>query len=65
MTIGMNNEQIKRQDFVDNAIFELIQRINPTKHQISWDIEMIGKIRDSVISELQNELGISEFEIYP
>ena len=38
MTIEMNNEQIKRQDFVDNAIFELIQHINPTKRQISWDI---------------------------
>lgn len=65
MTVEMNDEQIKRQDFVDNAVFELIQRINPTGRQISWDIEMIGNIRDSVISELQNKLGISEFEIYP
>ena len=61
----MSDEQIKRQDFVDNAIFELIHRINPTGRQISWDIEMIGNIRDSIISELQNKLGISEFEIYP
>jgi len=61
----MNDEQIKRQDFVDNVIFELIHRINPNKRQISWDIEMIGNIRDSIISELQNKLGISEFEIYP
>jgi len=61
----MNDEQVKRQDFVDNAIFELIQRINPTGRQISWNIEMIGNIRDSIISELQNKLGISEFEIYP
>jgi len=61
----VNDEQIKRQDFVDSAIFELIQRINPTGRQISWNIEMIGNIRDSIISELQNKLGISEFEIYP
>jgi len=65
MTVEMNDEQIKRQDFVDNVIFELIHRINPNKRQISWDIEMIGNIRDSIISELQNKLGISEFEIYP
>lgn len=65
MTIEMNDEQIKRQDFVDNAIFELIQCINPTGRHISWDIEMIGNIRDSIISELQNKLGISEFEVYP
>ena len=65
MTVEMSDEQIKRQDFVDNAIFELIQRINPTERQISWDIEMIGNIRDSLVSELQNKLGISEFDIYP
>ena len=56
MTIEMSDEQIKRQDFVDNTIFELIHRINPTGQQISWDIEMIGYIRDSIINELQNKL---------
>jgi hypothetical protein len=65
MAIEMSDEQIRRQDFVDNAIFELITRTNPTSRQISWDIEMIGNIRDSVINELQIKLGISEFEIYP
>ena len=61
----MSDEQIKRQDFVDNAVFELIRQANPTKRQIPWDIEMIGNIRDSLVSELQKKLGISEFEIYP
>lgn len=65
MDIEMSDEQIRRQDFVDNTIFELIQRTNPTARQISWDIEMIGNIRDLLVSELQNKLGISEFIIYP
>jgi hypothetical protein len=65
MDIEMSDEQIKRQDFVDNAVFELIRQTNPTMRQISWDIEMIGNIRDSLVSELQKKLGISEFEIYP
>jgi hypothetical protein len=65
MSIEMSDEQIKRQDFVDNAVFELISQTNPKKRQITWDIEMIGNIRDSLVSELQNKLGISEFEIYP
>jgi hypothetical protein len=65
MTVEMSDEQIKRQDFVDNTIFELIQRTNPTKRQIYWDIEMIGNIRDSLVRGLQNKLGISEFDIYP
>lgn len=65
MAIEMSDEQIRRQDLVDNAIFELIRQTNPTKRQIPWDIEMIGNIRDSLVSELQNKLGISEFEVYP
>ncbi len=65
MSIEMSDEQIKRQDFVDNAIFELISQTNPAKQQIPWNIEIIGNIRDSLVSELQKKLGISEFEIYP
>ena len=61
----MSDEQIRRQDFVDNAVFELINRTNPTGQQDPWDIEMIGNIRDSLVKELQEKLGISEFEIYP
>ena len=61
----MTDEQLKRQDFVDNAVFSLIQEINPTKGTISWDIEMIGSIRDALVYELEKKLGISEFEIYP
>ena len=61
----MTKRQIKRQDFVDSKIFALIQEINPTASPISWDIEMIGNIRDSLVGELEKKLGISEFEIYP
>ena len=61
----MTDEQLERQDFVDNAIFSLIQDINPTTEAISWDIEMIGNIRDVILDELQKKLGTKEFEIYP
>ena len=61
----MTKKQIKRQDFVDNKIFALIRETNPTASPISWDIEMIGNIRDRVICELEKKLGINEFEIYP
>jgi len=65
MASQMTDEQLKRQDFVDNSIFSLVQAINPTTRTISWDIEMIGNIRDTVVHELEKKLGISEFEIYP
>ena len=61
----MTKRQIERQDFVDNTIFALIREINPTARPISWDIEMIGNIRDSLVCELEKKLGISEFEVYP
>ena len=61
----MTKRQIERQDFVDNKIFALIREINPTARQISWDIEMIGNVRDSLVCELEEKIGISEFEIYP
>lgn len=38
----LTEEQIKRQDYVDNAIYQLIQSVNPTDKDIAWDIEMIG-----------------------
>jgi len=42
----LTSEQIKRQDSVDNAIYHLIQELNPTADEIRWDIEMIGDVRD-------------------
>ena len=61
----MTKRQIERQDFVDNTIFVLIQTINPMDRPISWDIEMIGNIRDALVGEYEKKLGIREFEIYP
>ena len=61
----MTPEQLRRQDLVDNAVFCLIQKTNPTSKPIPWDIEMIGNIRDALVHELEKKLGIPEFEIYP
>jgi hypothetical protein len=61
----MTDEQLERQDFVDNAVFSLIKEMNPTNKPIDWDIEMIGNVRDAVVWELEKKLGVSEFEIYP
>ena len=41
----LSDEQINRQDFVDNAIFTLINKLNPSSGDIEWNIEMIGEIR--------------------
>ena len=40
--------QLERQDFVDNAIHELLQELNPSGKEIQWNIEAIGSIRDTI-----------------
>jgi hypothetical protein len=45
---NLSESQVKRQDFVDGEIFQLIQKLNPTKKRIEWNIEMIGDIRDTI-----------------
>ncbi len=61
----LTNKQIERQDLVDNRIFELIQDLNPSQTQIDWDIEMIGGVRDCVLSILNEKVSVSEEEFYP
>ncbi|MBS3921024.1 MAG: hypothetical protein KG012_19290 [Deltaproteobacteria bacterium] len=38
MMQGFGDEQIKRQDFVDNQIFDLVNRLIPSEKVIEWDI---------------------------
>ncbi len=62
----LTEDQIKRQDFVDNEIHDLVKRLTPSKREIEWDIEMIGDIRDTIQHWLVDKYKIvNEFEFYP
>lgn len=56
----LTEEQIKRQDSVDNAIYQLIREINPADKEIAWDIEMIGEIRDVAREWMVERLKITD-----
>jgi hypothetical protein len=59
-------DQIKGQDFVDNQIYDLVKRLNPSTRVIDWDIEMIGDIRDTIQHWLVDKYKIvDELEFYP
>lgn len=59
-------QQIIRQDFVDNKIFELINSLLPASKQIEWDIEIIGSIRDLIFRKVNRKLGnVNEKRFYP
>ena len=60
----LTEEQIKRQDSVDNAIYQLIREINPVDKQIAWDIEMIGEIRDVVTEWMVERLKITGEQVF-
>jgi hypothetical protein len=60
--IILSESQIQRQDIVDNAIFRLVQDINPSPQVIDWDIEMIGNIRDEIEYWLVERLKVCKPE---
>jgi DNA polymerase sigma len=62
----LNDSQLKQQDFVDNAIYELLHNINPSQREIEWNIEMIGGIRDLIRLWFVERLAITdEMTFYP
>ena len=64
--INLTKQQIERQDFVDNQIFELIQKLLPESKQIDWNIEMIGTIRDAIQEQVVDKQKLtSKTKFYP
>lgn len=63
---NFTEDQIKRQDFVDNEIYDLVKRLVPSKREIDWNIEMIADIRDTIQHWLVDQYKIvDELEFYP
>ncbi len=56
----LTKKQIERQDFVDNQVFELIQKLLPSSKQIEWNIEAIGAIREIIRTEFVEKTGIMD-----
>ena len=62
----LTQQQIDRQDFIDNQIFDLFNNLLPPQKQIKWNIELIGNIRDVFKQEIVDRLKIAdENTFYP
>jgi len=62
----LSKKQIERQDFVDNEIQNLIEKLNPTNIKIDWNIENIAEIREIFRKLYSEKLNLcSENEFYP
>ena len=51
----LTDEQIERQDHVDNAIHALL--VDLAERDVEWDISLIGAVRDRINDEF-SERGI-------
>lgn len=60
----LSKKQLERQDLVDNAIFQFIQKTNLSDTDIAWDIELIGAIRDVVQDIFVKDLALCNEEIF-
>jgi hypothetical protein len=61
----LTDQQISRQDFVDNAIHDLINELIPSDNEMEWDIEVIGEVRDVIQAMLVGRGICTEQEFYP
>jgi len=64
--IMLTKQQLERQDFVDNKVFELINSLLPSSKHIDWDIELIGNVREALRKEISQKLKVmNEMQFYP
>ena len=61
----LTKQQLERQDFVDNEIFGLIQKLLPPTKQIKWDIEIIGAVRDAIQNQIVKRIHTDKRRFYP
>jgi hypothetical protein len=66
MMTANEKRKIEQWDYVDNAIFDLINELNPSTKTIEWDIKPISEIREILVSLYVQELKLcTEDDFYP
>jgi hypothetical protein len=59
----LNDDQIARQDHVDNAIHALLEEL--AGKEMAWDISLAGAVRDVISQEFHDRGIMTEMEFYP
>jgi len=59
-------QELDQQDFIDNSIMELINKVNPTDNNITYSGQIVGKVRDALIEVITKDLELcTERKFYP
>ena len=62
----LSKKQIERQDYVDNAIFQLLRNLYVGEQEPEWDIEVIADVRERIYHWLVEHYGtVDEMAFYP
>lgn len=62
--MNLTKQQIERQDFVDNAIYDMINELIPSNKEMEWNIEAIGEVRDAIQNQLVERGICTKEEFY-
>lgn len=62
--MNLTKQQIERQDFVDNAIYDMINELIPSNKEMEWNIEAIGEVRDAIQNQLIDRGICTKEEFY-
>jgi len=61
-----SKKELERQDFIDNSIMELINKVNPSDIKIRYDGHIVYKIREALIEVFTKDLELcTETAFYP
>jgi DNA polymerase sigma len=61
-----SKKELDRQDFVDNSIMDLINKLNPTAEEIKYDAHFVSKICLALVDIFTNDLHLcTDREFYP
>jgi len=59
-----SQQTFDRWDLVDNTIFEMLKKLNPTDKELKWKSEIID-VRNAICKFFVNEFGIDDEDFYP
>jgi hypothetical protein len=61
-----SREELDKQDFIDNSIMELLNKVNPSEMTLYYNGNIVAKIRDALIEIFTKDLSLcTERAFYP
>ena len=63
--VEMSDRECDRIDFVENEIYDLVNRLLPEGREVAWDLDMILNIKDAIWDNIEDKNVCTEQEFFP